>query len=137
MAVRRELWDEECIYIRGCDDLGRDKVFKNNESKGYRPEDLFEEIFLGSCYGVGLSRRGPDDNHVCFTILCEDDNTWFIKDAGNAGSSFWLPDLMRALRAAQKWLKENAKPDIPKNKSWPKGVQCGWMFKPKKKRKKK
>lgn len=86
----------------------------------------FEKVFLGGCNGIGLTKRGPDDPHVCFTILTEDDENWFV-DSGGA-SSFWLKDLQTVLAEAMDWIEKNCDPDIPTNDSWPKGQQCGWKF---------
>ena len=83
-------------------------------------------IFLGDCCGVRLVQRGKTDDtydtHVCFEVLGEDDGHWFIKH--DYSSSYWLPDLMRALRAAEKWMKANCKPDIHN------GYQYGYMLSP-------
>ena len=67
-------------------------------------------IFLGDCCGVRLVWRGQNDPHVCFEILGEDDGHWFIKH--DYSSSYWLPDLMKALKTAEKWMKANCKPHI-------------------------
>lgn len=65
-----------------------------------------EHLFLGECQGVGLIPRGPKDNHICFLILSEDDENWFCSN--ESGSSFWIPDLVKQLDQALKWMRENA-----------------------------
>jgi len=81
----------------------------------------FEKVFLGTCFGVGLSWRGPNDKHVCFTILTEDDGSWFASD--NSASSAWLPECIQVIQEAYDWVKKHCKPDKYK------GIQCGWKFK--------
>jgi hypothetical protein len=75
-------------------------------------------IFLGDCCGIRLVWRMENDPHVCFEILGEDDGHWFIKS--DSSSSYWMPDLMKALKAAEKWMKANCKPHIHN------GHQCGY-----------
>lgn len=73
--------------------------------------DLFKQSFLGQCKGVGLFPRGSNnDNHVCFAILTEDDGNWFQSDKGST-SSFWLPELIIQLQAAEKWCQDNCTRD--------------------------
>ena len=79
-------------------------------------------IFLGDCCGVRLVWRGQNDPHVCFEILGEDDGHWFLKQSYS--SSYWMPDLMKALKAAEKWMKANCKPDIHN------GYQYGYLVPP-------
>jgi len=81
----------------------------------------FKKSFLGECLGVGLQKRGPQDDHVTVFILVEDDGSWFI--SGNGFSSFWLPELIPLLQEANTWMKRNCVPDMYK------GVQSGWKFK--------
>lgn len=77
--------------------------------------------FFGHQFAVRLVHRGPKDSHVCFELLTEDDDNWFpVRGCG--ASSFWMPDMQRVLRAAQKWLKQNGKPDMYKN------VQYGYKI---------
>lgn len=70
--------------------------------------------FRGECQGVGLQKRGPDDNHVCFIILTEDDGYWFVTKWPEQGtSSYWLPELIDCLEQAKDWLHRNAEKDGP------------------------
>ncbi len=70
--------------------------------------------FFDEQHGVRLVERGPGDNHICFEILSEDDGHWFVS-SGNGASSFWMPGLIKVLRYAQKWMKENCIADIDGN----------------------
>ena len=72
----------------------------------------------GNCAGVCLHLRGEDDNHICFTVLVEDDDNWFISKRGF--SSFWLWDLRVVLENAQNWLERNAEKD---------SSGFGWIYK--------
>lgn len=67
-------------------------------------------LFLGDCSGIRLVWRMENDPHVCFEVLSEDDGHWFIRS--DSSSSYWMPDLMKALKAAEKWMKANCKPDM-------------------------
>lgn len=82
------------------------------------PKQLSEyrRTFLGECLGIGLSNRGPDDNHVMITIRCEDDANWSA--SSGSFSSFWLPDLQEQLKEALAWLKKNTIKE-----------EYGWRFK--------
>lgn len=75
--------------------------------------------FWGNCHAVRLVYRGQKDNHICFEILTEDDGNWFVSK--NCTSSFWLPELINILSAADNWMKENAKPDMNGN------IQFGYL----------
>lgn len=68
--------------------------------------------FYGSQKAVRLVWRGKDDPHICFEILSEDDEYWFLMNQGGGSSSYWMPDLRRVLMAAERWMRKNAKPDI-------------------------
>ena len=70
----------------------------------------FEVGFVGSCLGIVLRNRSEHDKHICFTIVVEDDETWYEKDVG-LSSSFWMPELVEALAKASKWMTHNAVPD--------------------------
>ena len=52
--------------------------------------ETFEQTFLGRCMGVGLRKRGDNDNHVVFVIIYEDDGNWFASE--NSVSSYWMAD---------------------------------------------
>jgi hypothetical protein len=66
--------------------------------------------FRGSCQGVGLKQRGPNDPHVCYVILTEDDEYWFVSSEQSA-SAFWMPELMDCFEQATEWLRHNAVKD--------------------------
>ena len=69
----------------------------------------YEQLILGSCAGVALSRRGPNDPHVMFTLLVEDDMFWHVSN--NGFSTGWLNEVLEVHRAAKKWLKANCSRD--------------------------
>ena len=75
-------------------------------------------MFLGECCGVRLVWRGEKDPHVCFEILGEDDGHWFAKQGFS--SSYWMPDLIEVVAAANDWMTKNLTPDLYK------GVQFGY-----------
>ena len=60
----------------------------------------------GSQYGMAISLRGPNDEHLVCTLLVEDDENWFVSDSGV--SSFWLPDLEYVMNQTKLWLDRNA-----------------------------
>jgi hypothetical protein len=72
--------------------------------------DYFDEklivSFRGNCFGVGLKQRGKNDKHICFVILVEDDESWFISK--DDASTYWLPELMSMMQDALNWLDKNA-----------------------------
>mgnify|MGYP001611910535 CR=1 FL=1 len=72
-------------------------------------EGSYEKTFLGGCAGVGLKRRGNNDLHICFTVLVEDDGSWFIPSQGF--SSYWLEDLQKVLIEAKTWMHRECKLD--------------------------
>jgi hypothetical protein len=80
----------------------------------------YVKIFLGGCFGIGLRPRGKADNHICFTLLVEDDEHWFPSCSG--GSSSWLEDVLEVTRAATNWCLSYAVPDMHN------GRQYGWKF---------
>lgn len=67
----------------------------------------FQEIFLGDCFGIGLSERNDGKKHILFTILVEDDGHWFASKSGVA-SAYWIPDLQEVLVEVKKYLDEEA-----------------------------
>jgi hypothetical protein len=79
-----------------------------------------EKKFLGEQFGVSLTPRGDKDNHICFTILSEDDGSWFTKDV--SASSYWIDDLIEQLQMAKRYMKTQ-KPDMYD------GQQLGFKFK--------
>ncbi len=69
-----------------------------------------EHLFLGQCFGIALVPRGKEDKHICFIVLVEDDENWFV--SSNGGSSSWLPELGRVVAKANRWCRTHADPDI-------------------------
>lgn len=63
--------------------------------------------FRGVCQGVGLKQRGPNDPHICYVILTEDDEYWFVSKEQSA-SSYWMPELMDCFQQAQDWMENHA-----------------------------
>ena len=63
-------------------------------------------LFLGDCQGIALVPRGPDDNHICFIILTEDDEQWYASNG--SASSYWVDDLAEQLKLVREWLEKNA-----------------------------
>ena len=72
--------------------------------------------FFGELHGVRLVERGKNDPHICFEILAEDDGHWFASDG--SASSYWMPGLIKVLRAANQWMVKNCEKD-----------HCGWKVK--------
>ncbi len=87
---------------------------------------VMEKAFLGSCKGIGLRKRGERDRHVTFTVLTEDDGTWFATDSG-ASSSYWMGELAQTLKSALAWIKRNCEPDLH-SPDLHSVVQYGWKF---------
>jgi hypothetical protein len=86
------------------------EIFRRNElGKIHTIEVKHEHLFLGTCCGVALVKRGPNDNHICFIILTEDDENWFVSN--NLCSTYWLPDLEKQLIYAKRWIIKNAEKD--------------------------
>lgn len=67
------------------------------------------QLFLGRCFGVGLKKRGQDDPHIVFVVLCEDDGRWFPSTSG--GSSYWIGELLTQLKLAEAWTEKNGESD--------------------------
>jgi hypothetical protein len=67
------------------------------------------KVFKGSCIGVVLEHRedweNPNDPHVCFFLIVEDDGNWFESSTGIA-SSYWLPETIEQLNLALEWMQE-------------------------------
>lgn len=89
MKIRTELREDECF----------------NDGETYK------KFFLGRCFGIGLKERNIEegDVHVSFTILVEDDERW--SECYGFASSYWLPDLVDAINAAQEWMERYYKKD--------------------------
>lgn len=82
------------------------------------PCELEIITFYGDCHAVRLATRDKNDQHVMFQIMTEDDGHWFYSNI--CPSSYWLPEIIKLLQKAEKWMKANCKPDIYK------GNQFGW-----------
>ncbi len=90
-------------------------------------EGNYVQTFLGQCQGVGLTRRGKDDPHVCVVLLVEDDGNWFPTRCPAQGfSSYWVDDLVMQLQAAQLWMTANCDLDTDRH-----GTAWGWKFRQK------
>jgi hypothetical protein len=67
------------------------------------------KVFKGDCHGVVLEKRkdweNPNDPHVCFFLIVEDDGNWFESKTG-ISDSYWLPDTIEQLTLALEWVKE-------------------------------
>ena len=63
------------------------------------------QVFKRDQFGVVLSERGPDDPHVRFTVIGEDDGNWFVSEGG--ASSSWLSELISVLNEAHRWITRN------------------------------
>ncbi len=81
----------------------------------------YDKVFIGRQFSVGLRPRAREDRHVCFTILSEDDGTWFIS-SGRGSSTYWLPSLLQVLEEANVWCASHCDPDEAD------GKVCGWKF---------
>jgi hypothetical protein len=78
--------------------------------------EKYKIVFLGTCIGIGLAERGPNDPHVIVQILVEDDDNWFTSEY--AWSSFWLPDLQIQLDECKSWIERHCNRKVG-----------GWEFK--------
>jgi hypothetical protein len=67
------------------------------------------KVFKGSCIGVVLEKRedweNPNDPHICFFIIHEDDGNWFESKTGHTSSS-WIDDMIKQLQLARAWMDE-------------------------------
>lgn len=106
-----------------------DKVSVHQEICSIDNERNYRHIILGHQFGIGLRQRGPNDPHVCFVILSEDDGHWFATRGG--ASTSWLDDLKSVIERAEKWCKSNCAPDMcPANPNVNGSPlrQYGWKF---------
>lgn len=73
----------------------------------YKPERDFDNYvyIFGECFGIVLIPE--TDKRITFAILTEDDGHYFVNDKIYA-HNFWIPDLIRCLSIAQKYIKQNA-----------------------------
>ena len=69
----------------------------------------FFHVELATTIGIGLARRGVDDNHVMFTVLVEDDGHWHIlADVDPTISTNWLSELYQTIYRTINWLNLQA-----------------------------
>lgn len=77
------------------------------------------KVFKGYCAGVVLEHRkdweNPNDPHVCFFLIVEDDENWYETTKGF--SSYWIDDLLEQLQCARDWMNEYCTK-----------TNCGWQF---------
>lgn len=78
------------------------------------------KAFKGQCTGVVLENRkdweNPNDPHVCFFLIVEDDGNWFESKTGHT-SSYWIDDTIEQLQIARDWMNEYCRK-----------IQHGWEF---------
>lgn len=89
----------------------------------------FERMFLNQVVGVVLRKRGPQDDHICFEVISEDDGHWYPCFSGGT-SSFWFDAYLEVLSAAKKWCEAKAVPHTNQYQHAPERP-CGWRFKSK------
>ena len=109
--------DDEGILRRCCPDkhmcyegcVGKICFLTNDRKNRYLYMKQINNIVhtvYGDCYGICISKREDNDDHLCWTILVEDDANWFVSERG--GSSFWLIDLQNVIEETITWLDNNA-----------------------------
>ena len=60
----------------------------------------------GKCLGIAISQYDNPKNYLRLTLLCEDDDNWFICERGF--NCFWMPDLQQVLTRTEQWLNTHA-----------------------------
>ena len=81
-------------------------------AKGPMGTEIFKDykvLFIGECHGIGLKPRGAGDEHIVVDILHEDDENWFLSEAGF--SSSWMEEFIDLVVVAQNWMKKHAVQD--------------------------
>lgn len=70
-------------------------------------------VVKGGCMGVAIHYRGPNDPHLCFALLSEDDENWFLKSNSGSpsASTAWLEEMVEVLEMAQYWMEEHCERD--------------------------
>ena len=63
-------------------------------------------VIKGTYIGIVLSKRGREDNHLCFQLIVRNNESWFISK--HSFSTFWLPDFIMVTTEAKEWLEKNA-----------------------------
>jgi len=105
------------------------REFNSNETITLRVKDMNDvQLFLGVCHGIVLHPRERNDRHICFTWIIKDDGHW-SGDSGGSSSSYWIDDAIKVLAVVNKWLKKNARPDMPDTPGYAGKRQCGWRYK--------
>jgi hypothetical protein len=130
----------------------RRKLFEDEKIDTPSSGEKYEKLFLGSYYGIGLSRSltHKEDPHVFFTLLCKIDHdigesdefgTWKVADETwrigkrrtgpvRSHTSYFLFELQAVIHAACVWLNENAESEEASSTGCsftPSGV-IGWNF---------
>ena len=72
-------------------------------------ELIYQHLILGSCHGVALVKRGPNDPHVCIKLITEDDGNWAVSK--ESFSSAWLLDLQDVLADTHNWMDTRCEKD--------------------------
>jgi hypothetical protein len=60
-------------------------------------------------FGVNLTPRDTDDQHIMIQLMTEDDGNWF--NHGSSFSSYWIDDLIEALMKTKIELIDNYEKD--------------------------
>jgi len=83
------------------------------------------KLFLGQIIGIAIHKRGIEDNHLCISIIKQDDEYWFGEYNSMCSSSYWLEEYIELLMAAKEWLQNNAEQDLQEET----GRIYGWKMK--------
>ena len=61
-----------------------------------------------NCVGIAIYLRGKEkeDRHLCWTVIVEDDENWFV--SRNGISTAWLHELEISLPIVRRWLNDHA-----------------------------
>lgn len=62
-------------------------------------------VFKGACHACVIGYR-KSDGGLTITMLAHDDGHWFV--CSGDFSSYWLKEYRRLLKAASRWLRNNA-----------------------------
>lgn len=91
----------EIIYLNG-------RGPPEYEPHVYTGDQSYDKILTDGNFGMGLKKRGPEDNVLLFFILSEDDGHLFeTRMPAPCWSTFWLPHLMRFHQQCEEWLVRN------------------------------
>jgi hypothetical protein len=61
------------------------------------------KAFKGKCLGVHLKMRGATDPYVLYSIIVEDDGSWYDESTNKKGTG-WILDLMEQFIHAMNWM---------------------------------